>query len=99
MRQYIGTVTFAMLAVAVPVLAAALKWPWPWWAWLLIGVGLLLGSVLSYQARVRVSSSFIAGDATGSRFGNVYSDADTFVDGDARQALFWNVIHHSRDRR
>ena len=98
-RQYTGSIVFVLLSVAVPVVGAARKWPWPWWVWIGIAAAFLLGAVLSFPVRARPSSAFISGDATGSSFGNVYSDADTFVRGDARQAFFWNIIHRSHPRQ
>jgi hypothetical protein len=98
MRQYIGSIVFAVLSVVVPVVGSASKWPWPLWAWVAIGILLLLGAILSFPVRkpLRPSSAFVSGDASGSSFRNVYSDADNFVSGDARQAIFWNIIHLSR---
>jgi hypothetical protein len=68
------------------------------------GVVVATGVVVSWMSSLRKrsktsgseeSGSFIEGDASGSNFGNVYSDAPTFVRGNARRASFWNVIHRS----
>src|ERR1700728_1171863 len=100
MRQYVGTIVFVALSVLVSVIGAATKWSWHWWVWVSVAALFLLGAALSFPgpAEIPPSSAFIDGDATGSSFGNVYSDADTFVRGDARRAIFWNIIHRSKAR-
>jgi hypothetical protein len=102
-RQYLGTVIFGLLGVAVPVIGAATRWPWPWGIMLGIGVAFVVAAGLSYPVRERPEdpapqTAFISGDATGSSFGNVYTDADFMVRGDARHAVFWNIIQRPRRR-
>lgn len=95
MRQYLGSLVFVTLSVLLSVLGVATKWPWPKGAWILIAIALLLGAVLTFPVRSQTEepSVFVDGDASGSIFGNVYSDAHTFVRGPAKRALFWNIIH------
>jgi hypothetical protein len=100
MRQYLGSIVF-FLSVLVSVLGVATHWPWPAWALVVIATTFLLGAVLTFPVRtqIEVRSSFVEGDASGSIFGNVYTDATTFIHGDARQALFWNIIHRSESSK
>jgi len=63
----------------------------------LVAVVTLLNSLSNRRktSGSKESESFVEGDASGSRFGNVYSNAPTFVRGNARRASFWNVTHRS----
>jgi purine-cytosine permease-like protein len=101
MRQYLGSIVFVVLSVLVSVVGVATKWPWPKWAWIAITAAFLLGAALSFpvKSRTEASSAFVDGDASGSIFGNVYSDAQTFIHGPAQQALFWNIIHRPRSKQ
>jgi hypothetical protein len=92
MRQYIGTIILALLGIALGALAIATSW----WAYVLIALLSVGGAVLLYPVRKSERSAFGIGDFSGSRFGNVYSDADDFIRGTAREALFINIIHRSR---
>lgn len=96
MRQYLGTVILALAGAAVAVTGVAAHWPWKWPVWTYLTIFFLAGAVLSLPVKAKPRSrprTFISGDASGSAFGNVDSDADVFVSGDARHALFWNIIH------
>jgi hypothetical protein len=61
-----------------------------------IAIVSMIGAALLYPVRKRERSAFGIGDFSGSKFGNVYSDADDFIRGTAREALFVNIIHRSR---
>lgn len=92
MRQYIGTIVLALLGITLGALAVATSW----WVWIVIAVPSIVGAVLLYPVRKSERSAFGIGDFSGSKFGNVYSDADDFIRGTAREALFINIIHKSR---
>jgi hypothetical protein len=73
-------------------------------AGLVVAAGVIVSGISSIRNRKKVrerqaSGAFIEGDASGSSFGNVYSDAPTFVRGNALRTRFWNVIHRSDQRR
>ena len=46
----------------------------------------------------REPSAFIRGDASGSAFKDVETDADIFIDGDRTDSVFRNVVHR-RERQ
>ncbi len=93
-RQYIGTTIFALLGIALGSVAIVNH------VWLLVAVGVLAGvaAVLLYPVPAVERSAFGVGDFSGSRFVNVYSDADDFIRGKAHEALFINIIHRSQAR-
>lgn len=100
MRRYIGSVVAVLVGVVIAVIGAATHWPWPWWAWVIILGLCLVCVILAFPVRKEApSTAFVGGDASGSTFRNVYSEADHFVRGNAHQALFWNVIHRSPPSR
>lgn len=99
MRQYIGSIVSLLLAVGIAIIGAVTHWPWHWWVFVIIVALCLVAAILAYPAPDRPQTAFVVGDASGSKFRNVYSDADDFVRGDARRALFWNVVHLSHHRR
>jgi len=92
MRQYMGTIVLALLGIALGAVAVVTAW----WVWVAIAVASIAGAILLYPVRKPERSAFGIGDFSGSKFGNVYSDADDFIRGDAREALFINIIHKSR---
>ena len=101
MREYVGSLIWVLLSVVISVIGVATHWPWAWEAWAAVVIMLLLGAILTFPVRshpAREPTAFVAGDASGSTFGNVYSDADVFVRGNARRALFWNIIHRPQSR-
>jgi hypothetical protein len=44
----------------------------------------------------RKPTAFITGDAAGSVFENVETDADVFIEGDRENSVFRNVVHRTR---
>lgn len=95
MRHWLGTTILTLLGISLSLWAAAAHWP----IWLTICVLALtvLGIVLSWPVKVaNESSAFVRGDASGSSFTDVRSDAHTFIDGNARETLFTRVQHRRR---
>jgi hypothetical protein len=95
MRSYIGTTILNLLGIALSCLGIT-KHLLPL---LIVAALALLGAVLSYPVRKPGRTAFGIGDFSGSTFGNVYTDADDFIQGNAREALFINIIHKSHKQR
>lgn len=98
MRVWFAATT-AALVVGVPGLIA-LGNVWPSWVIVLLVVPFVLASLFTIPVRKAVApapaTSFVRGDASGSSFANVESNAEIFIDGDAREAFLWNVVHRAR---
>jgi uncharacterized membrane protein len=95
MRNYLGTVILAFLGIALACVTVATHL----WQLAIVIVLSLLGAVLLYPVRKPERTAFGIGDFSGSSFNNVYTDADDFIRGDAREALFINIIHRSRNKK
>lgn len=110
MRQYVGSVIFAVLAVATGVIAWFAAFIHGSWLWsLLVGavaVGCLIAAYLSRPSRKSSSptnqtprTAFIKGDADDSVLRRVESNADDFISGNARRTFLGDITHKSRERR
>jgi hypothetical protein len=108
-RQYVGSVLFAVLAITTGVIGWFVPSIHGSWVWsLLIGavaIGCLVAAYLSRPShessppfRQTPRSTFIKGDADDSILQRVESNADDFISGNARRTFFGNVKHKSRGR-
>jgi hypothetical protein len=110
MRQYVGTILFAVLAIATGVIGwfvPSIHGSWLWSALVgTVAVGCLIAAYLlrpsrepSPPLRQTPHSAFIKGDADDSILQRVESNADDFISGNARRTFFGDVKHKSRGRR
>jgi hypothetical protein len=110
MRQYVGTVIFGVVAVAVGVVGWFVPDIHQSWLWSLLVaaavIACLIGAYLLHPSRKPSSpasqiapSAFIKGDADGSTLQRVKSNADDFITGNARRAFLADIKHKSRGRR
>src|ERR1022692_546184 len=104
MRQYLGSIILTLLSISAPVIGAVENWPWPWWIFGGMAIGLLIGAYLTRPRRevprsAPVPTAFVGGDASGSTFRNIYTDADYVVHGNARRAIFRNIIHRRQQSK
>jgi hypothetical protein len=102
MRTWIGTVGFAVLAIAVGIVSVT----WHWNVWFTLATVvlcitfayLLMPMAGSAGTAEKTGTAFIRGDASGSRMHNVLVEgADTFVGGSAKDAVLTNIIFRARE--
>jgi hypothetical protein len=99
--HWAGTTIFAALGI---FLAAVAGWgEWPVWSKIAVVAVCALAAILTMPvtsqrpaAPHRAQTAFVRGDADGSAFRNIISNADHFIEGNARDALFWHIVHWRR---
>jgi hypothetical protein len=97
MRAWFGTAILGAIGLGADITAIARGWPWP--AVVALGVVGAVATVMTIPvAAPHPETAFVRGDASASRFVDITTDADVFIDGDAREALFLRVLHRSRRR-
>jgi hypothetical protein len=102
MLPRIGGAILAALAVALGIYTFISSWPW-WVTAILafiviVGAAFMLlpakGETITPEAP-RPKTTTFKGDLDGSKIDSVWSDADTFADGNARNAQMSNITHHT----
>lgn len=100
MRQFLGSAVIILAGIVASVWTLAATEPY---LALVFVAATVVGVVVSYPFKVAAPSparpsSFVDGDADGSTFNRVSSNADSFVRGNARESIF-NRVRHRRRRR
>jgi hypothetical protein len=97
MKQWIGTTLLTLLALLFAALGISKGWPW--WLWVILTIAALACAVLAFPVQANEKTTFAVGDFSGSSFVNVYSDAQEFIHGEAKRALFFNIIHRPSKKK
>ena len=96
----VGEAGLALMSVLLGVWAS--REEWPWWlttGFFILAVALAILALKDSEVRSPPESVFIRGDASGSSFDRVLTKgANTFIDGDARNAKFRDVVFKRRWR-
>jgi len=99
MRAQIASILSLIVGLLFGALGALQLLP-PWLAWPLLGIG-VLAAIFTYQVPKPSGgsdddSAFVRGDASGSTFEDVRSNAKDFVHGNATESVFRRVTHRGR---
>lgn len=98
-----GSIVALVIAVVIAIIGAATRWPWHWWIWAIVCAICVVVAVFAYLTQPQSDSrkeneprsAFVVGDASGSSFNRVFSNADDFIRGNALRAIFRDVTHRS----
>lgn len=102
MRQWVGTVLSALAFLAGTAWSTATDHAW--WVFAIIAVVTLTSAVIQApvlrreppQPDPRVGSATFRGNMSNVRVTNVYSEADSVVDGDTRDSIIDRIRHRPR---
>lgn len=99
MRRWFGTVITGGVGLVLALLGVVSVLP-PW-ATIIVVILFGVGSALLWPVRRKgpqAQSAFVRGNVSNSRFTDVSSNADAFINGDVHETLFRHITHRPRTK-
>lgn len=104
MRQWIGSTVLALVGIGIGLAALVSSWPiaWP----ITIAIVTIVAVVLTWPSSIRRAAAppparqtaTIRGDVSGSTITDVWSNADSLVDGNVRESILERLVHRPRNK-